>query len=177
MMPTHGYGKFRRFLLGSVTARVLHDAQCPVWTAAHVEDEGERPAECREILCAVDGTEKSVPLIRNAVLLGSELSARVRLVHAVPLLHPDTTTLVAEGPGFYTEPARRRIQELQRQAGANLLLCLDAGNVSDVVRKVAIHHEADLIVIGRGRIHERFGGIKTNAYSIIRDSPCPVLSL
>src|SRR5689334_17633637 len=31
VMPTHGYGPFRRFLLGSVTAKVLHDAICPVW--------------------------------------------------------------------------------------------------------------------------------------------------
>src|SRR5437762_13071951 len=38
MMPTHGYGPFRSLLLGSVTAKVLHDAQCPVWTATHVED-------------------------------------------------------------------------------------------------------------------------------------------
>ena len=34
MMPTHGYGPFRRFLLGSVTAKVLHDVKCPVWTSA-----------------------------------------------------------------------------------------------------------------------------------------------
>src|SRR5271169_4098709 len=64
MMPTHGYGPFRRLLLGSVTAKVLHDAECPVWTAAHVED---RPCKdhlaCRNILCAVDGTPESVPLI------------------------------------------------------------------------------------------------------------------
>src|SRR5579864_2881409 len=32
MMPTHGYGLFRSMLLGSVTAKVLHDAACPVWT-------------------------------------------------------------------------------------------------------------------------------------------------
>ena len=37
MMPTHGYGPFRRFLLGSVTAKILHDATCPVWTSAHLE--------------------------------------------------------------------------------------------------------------------------------------------
>ena len=37
MMPTHGYGKFRGLLLGSVTAKVLHDAKCAVWTAAHSE--------------------------------------------------------------------------------------------------------------------------------------------
>jgi nucleotide-binding universal stress UspA family protein len=33
VMATHG---FRRFILGSVTAKVLHDADCPVWTGAHL---------------------------------------------------------------------------------------------------------------------------------------------
>ena len=37
LMPTHGYGVFRRLLLGSVTAKVLHDADCPVWTGLHPE--------------------------------------------------------------------------------------------------------------------------------------------
>jgi hypothetical protein len=37
MMATRGRGLFRAALLGSVTAKVLHDADCPVWTAAHVE--------------------------------------------------------------------------------------------------------------------------------------------
>ncbi len=37
-MPTHGYGPFRRFILGSVTAKVLHDADCPVWTGVHLEE-------------------------------------------------------------------------------------------------------------------------------------------
>jgi nucleotide-binding universal stress UspA family protein len=26
VMPTHGYGQFRQFILGSITAKVLHDA-------------------------------------------------------------------------------------------------------------------------------------------------------
>jgi nucleotide-binding universal stress UspA family protein len=33
MMPTHGYGPFRQLLLGSVTAKVLHDVKCPVGRA------------------------------------------------------------------------------------------------------------------------------------------------
>ena len=37
-MPTHGYGPFRRFILGSNTAKVLHDADCPVWTGVHIEE-------------------------------------------------------------------------------------------------------------------------------------------
>ena len=38
MMPTHGYGRFRRFILGSVAAKILHDADCPVFTGAHLEE-------------------------------------------------------------------------------------------------------------------------------------------
>ena len=37
-MSTHGFGAFYRFLLGSVTAKVLHDSGCPVWTGAHLEE-------------------------------------------------------------------------------------------------------------------------------------------
>src|SRR5580765_8987033 len=55
LMPTHGYGLFRRLLLGSVTSKVLHDADCPVWTTAHT-DEGHpgTPISLNHILCAID---------------------------------------------------------------------------------------------------------------------------
>ena len=65
MMPTHGYGPFRSLLLGSVTAKVLHDAQCPVWTATHMEDPPAlQHLAGRNVLCAVDATPKSSPLMR-----------------------------------------------------------------------------------------------------------------
>jgi hypothetical protein len=62
MMPTHGRGTFRRLLLGSVTAKVLHDLECPVWTDVHSET--APPIEeihCRRILCAVDLSEQAQP--------------------------------------------------------------------------------------------------------------------
>lgn len=177
MMPTHGYGKFRRLLLGSVTAQVLHDALCPVWTAAHAEEEWASHPECRHILCAVDVTERSLPVIRDAAKLGAELAASVLLVHAVRSFDDDMTALPGEGGDFFIKSARRLIQELQRTAATNLQLCVHGGDVSEVVRKTALHHNADLLVIGRGRMHERFGRLRTNTYAIIRDSPCPVLSV
>ena len=36
VMPTHA-GVFRRMLLGSTTAKVLNDADCPVLTTQHAE--------------------------------------------------------------------------------------------------------------------------------------------
>jgi len=42
MMPSHGEA-FNQFLLGSVTAKVLHGSDCPIWTDAHLE-EPDRPS-------------------------------------------------------------------------------------------------------------------------------------
>ena len=55
MMPTHGHGPFRRLLLGSVTSKVLHDADCPVWTGVHANK--DRPSDLmtlKHVVCAVD---------------------------------------------------------------------------------------------------------------------------
>ena len=36
-------------------------------------------------------------------------------------------------------------------------VCIEAGNVTDVVCNAARDHNADLVVIGRGRLHDTFG--------------------
>ena len=86
MMPTHGYGTFRSLLLGSTAAKVLHDAHCPVWTSAHIE---QIPVEARtdihNVLCAIELSAESVGLIRSATELAQAWQAKLRLVHAVPV--------------------------------------------------------------------------------------------
>jgi nucleotide-binding universal stress UspA family protein len=54
---------------------------------------------------------------------------------------------------------------------------LGAGSVSKVVRDAAVANETDLIVIGRGHLQTPFSLLRTNAHAIIRDAPCPVISL
>jgi nucleotide-binding universal stress UspA family protein len=77
VMPTHGYGPFRRFILGSNTAKVLHDADCPVWTGVHLED---APAALsipiRTSLCAVDLGPQSCKALAWAASLAREFGAR-----------------------------------------------------------------------------------------------------
>jgi nucleotide-binding universal stress UspA family protein len=73
--------------------------------------------------------------------------------------------------------AREKLAKLQSEAGTNLETVLEGGDVSAAVRKAADENRADLVIIGRGVMQEAFGRMRTNVYSIIRESPCPVISI
>ena len=186
MMPTHGYGPFRSLLLGSVTAKVLHDARCPVWTSAHAAAESpfRHHIDCRNILCAVDGTPNSVPLMKWAGELAKDARATLRLVHVIPGMESGLARQVdREFEEDLRKETRQAVEDLQESAGlprslgAKAPLCVTVGHVADCVREEARRHGADLVVIGRGTLHETLGRLRTHAYGIIRQSPCPVLSV
>lgn len=178
MLPTHGMGTFRRLLLGSVTAKVLHDATCPVWTAAHVEDpQMHEHCHVRSILCAVGRKPESADIVRFAADLARSYQAPLRLVHAVA---EEPGLVEYAGPEFHDALLRRGESELadvQRRAGTDLPVFPGVGPVPRVVHDAAIQYAADLVVIGRGRLHDTLGGLRSSAYGIIRESPCPVLSV
>jgi nucleotide-binding universal stress UspA family protein len=178
MMPTHGEGPFRSFLLGSVTTSVLHRAHCPVWTAAHLEDHSAEHVEVKKILCALDLEKESARVLKYAAELGTKLGAEVRLVHSVP--PPQAATMEQfnyDFEHFLSDSAKNRAAALQKEVGTSFELTLEAGSVADVVKEAASWHTADLIVIGRGHVQAPFAGLRTNAHAIIRTAPCPVLSL
>lgn len=179
MMPTHGYGPFRTLLLGSVTAKVLHDVECPVWTAAHVADPPCRDhVACRNVLCAVDGAPHSVALMKWAGEFAKEAGAMLRLVHVIPGMEGfPSHQMDREFEEERQREASQMIARLQESAGIDAPACVTAGNVPARVGEEARRHGVDLIVIGRGAIHETLGRLRTCAYGIIRQSPCPVLSV
>jgi nucleotide-binding universal stress UspA family protein len=178
MMPTHGYGRFRSMLLGSVTAKVIHDCDCPVWTAAHTEAPTlPQHTRCENVMCAVDTTPDAVRLITHATEVADSLHAKLRLIHAVPPVdHTPTTRFEDVFRADLMRIARESVMKLQEEAGTNVDICMEMGPVSKVVHAAASHHQADLVIIGHGRIHDTLGRLRTNAYAIIREAPCPVLS-
>jgi hypothetical protein len=78
---------------------------------------------------------------------------------------------------FLFNVAREELAKLQTGAGTNLEAVLEGGDVARVVRRAAEENHADLVVIGRGLIHEQFGRMRTHVYSIIREASCPVISV
>lgn len=179
MMPTHGYGPFRSLLLGSVTAKVLHDAECPVWTAAHVDQHPVKDhLRMKSILCSVDGSEKSVALMQWASRLAGDLGATLRLVHVIAGVESwPARQMDRQFEDDMRLEARKNIEELQKAAGVDCPLCIAVGDVAEGVREEARRHGADLVVIGRGVIHQTLGRLRTHAHEIIRESPCPTLSV
>jgi nucleotide-binding universal stress UspA family protein len=173
MMPTHGYGPFRSLLIGSVTAKVLHDVEIPVWTSAHSPEPHPGHTPYKRLLCAVDVTEKSVPLMQWAAKFADHFKATLHLAHAIP--GAESTDPAFQSFLFAT--ARKELAELQKSAGVNVETCVAPGSVGDVVREAAVQHKADLVVIGRGHLSETLGRLRTNAYAVIRQSPCPVISV
>jgi nucleotide-binding universal stress UspA family protein len=180
MMPTHGYGAFRRALLGSVTAKVLHDANIPVWTAAHAPEPSHRAhPQPRHIVCALDLKEESRHTLEFAIDLAADTDASIELLHVAPEgeIGPiQSETRIHE---LLVETARARLVKIQEEAGAtDVETVLAGGSVADMVRDLAVKKRADLVVIGRGCIHHGFGGrLRANAYAILREAPCPVLSV
>lgn len=177
MMPTHGYGPFRTLLLGSVASKVLHDAECPVWTAAHVK---EIPAhkQVQTVLCATDATPKSVPVMQWASEFARGSGGKLRFVHALPArgAWPERQ-FDREFESTLRQKAREDIERQMQSLGIQAPICLLAGEVSDVVREAATKHAADLVIIGRGTLDETLGRLRTQSYEIIRSAPCPVLSV
>ena len=178
-LPTHGYGPFRRFILGSVTAKVLHDADCPVWTGVHLEQAPKVGAIAfRNIVCSLDLGPQSRKALACAAEMAAEFKARLTLVHAYPCIE--------SRPGEYFDhdlaadlarSAREELEKLRQEAGAEADLVVEGGDAPQVVCRAAQAHHADLLVIGRGSAAGLFGRLRTNAYAIIRQSPCPVVSV
>lgn len=178
VMPTHGYGPFRRFILGSVTAKVLHDADCPVWTGVHLEAESVEQIHFRKVVAALDLGQQSERTLMWAARFAEGAGAQLSLVHATPNLEGQA--------GEYFDPdwrkhieaqVREQVDALQQRLGTHAPLLVDSGDAASVVCQLAQEAGADLLVIGRGSAAGVFGRLRANAYSIIRQSNCPVVSV
>jgi nucleotide-binding universal stress UspA family protein len=178
MMPTHGRGPFRKFVLGSVTAKVLHDTPCPVWTSAHLDTVlTPAPPNLTGVVCAIDLDDIGVHTLRYAGSFARRTGAALTVVHAVPAIQTIPESYMdADFQADLMKAARGRLAEMQAQADSGGVVCVGAGTVADVVSHAAQSHNAGLAIIGRGG-HGAFGRLRTHDYAIIRQCECPVLSL
>jgi nucleotide-binding universal stress UspA family protein len=176
-LPTHGHGLFRGLLLGSVTSKVLHDVHCPVWTAAHAQKQRSHESPSK-ILCALDGSDNSLALVQWAFDFSRQVGASLQLLHVVRTI---SDWLALESEQALQEElraeARIRLEKMLKSSSLDLPLRIAVGEIVDTITEEARQEGADLIVLGRGPLHETLGRLRTHAHGIIQRSPCPVLSV
>lgn len=176
MMPTQGDGPPRRMLIGSVTAKVLHDAQCPVWTRVPGNDcQPAQQQAPRTVLCAIERKPESTPVMQWAAEFAERMGAALKFVHIIPDLDdwsPNLSELKA-----WRDEARRAIDSLQRHVGVTAMSTVLIAKIGPGLCEQARNSKADFLVIGRGRLHDTPGRLGRHAYDIIRHAPCPVISV
>ena len=178
VMSTHGFGDFRRMLLGSVTAKVLHDARCPVFTTTHAESAPAALPPLRNVICAVDFGPQSEAVLRWADEFARSMGARLFASHVVPIIpmaqwgHCDQDVSVA-----MRKDAELKAHQLVETVGANAKVFVESGPIVETLSELAKDKHADVLVIGRHHESGALGRLRDRAYAIIRESPCPVVSV
>lgn len=178
VMPTYN-ARYRTFLIGSVTAKVLHDVECPVLTGVHRAGASFRvPDAFRNIVCGLDDAPGCVSLFHWVRELTSIFEARLRLVHAIPAVDE-----ISENCGEI-EVRRYLLKQAKKNFSARFAfeseepaIDLRGGEVATVLREAALADDADLVIIGRGHADRTLGRLRTHTYAVIRNSPCPVVSI
>jgi nucleotide-binding universal stress UspA family protein len=177
MLATHGYGPVRRLLLGSVTAKVLHDATTVVWTgigsglADHVSS-----IPYRSIVCALDDTTEAEAVLKGAAALAGAYGAQLSLLH---LIQTPVAQRVDFGPyrAELSDAAQNMLRELKAKLGVDAPAAVIDAPISDGVRDEVLRRKADLVITGRGHAQGLISRMWSHLYSIVRESPCPVMSI
>ena len=178
MLATRGHGPVRRFLLGSITAKVLHDVSAAVWTGAGAAL-SDHPVQIpyRSIVCALDESQEAEGVLRAAASIASAYRAQLWIVHVVPTppAYPDID--LEEHIRQLTEASQSRLRELKDKLGVDAPHSVIDALLGDGIHHEVVHRKADLLVTGRGHSIGTFSRLWSHLYPIIRDSPCPVLSI
>jgi nucleotide-binding universal stress UspA family protein len=176
MMPSHSF-TFYQFLMGSVTAKVLHGTECPVWTGAHVQESPVQNFAIRNVLCAVEFGPRADITVSWAAQMSAEFGARLTLANVtagVELWGPGGSYVDQRWKEELVSNASEQMAKLQQNTGIKADTFIGSGDVPEVLRQAAKQTKADLLVTG---CYPYGGHLRTHGYGIICAVSIPVLSV
>ena len=187
VMGTHGRGGFERWVLGSVTEKVLRKAPCPVLTVPPPA-EGLHPSGAvlfRRIVCPVDFSGASLAALGYALKLAEESRAEITVLHVLEWLVEDEPGAriagfdVPEFRRYLEKDARDRLKKVVPEDAHNWCRPREVvvgGRPWREVLRVAEEAHADLVVMGvRGRNPVDLALFGSTTQHVVRGAKCPVL--
>jgi nucleotide-binding universal stress UspA family protein len=178
VMPTHGRRGLQRFLLGSVTERVINTADVPVIAV----NPGTQPLTypCQELLVPTDGSRGSELAVSEGVALANATGATLHILHVVETgsLGPDARSLVKdeELTTRADEIIAAAIETAEAATVDSVESEIEFGVPSKEIRNYIDAHDIDFAILGtHGKTdfsRYMMGGVSAK---IVRTSPVPVM--
>ena len=185
VMGTHGRSGFERYVIGSVTDKVLRKAQAAVMTVPQSRPApvGSVPTLFHRIMAAVDWSAPSREGLVVALSLAGDADAHLTLLHVVEVPRY-LSQWIDEGRDAEQAVAQWKAQALTRlrsvagdevRRHAHVEPRVEAGVAYREILRVASEEESELIVIGAHgeTIHATFVG--STVQHVVRSAECPVL--
>lgn len=170
VLPTHSGGAFRRFLLGSTTSKVLHDAEAPVLTGVHVDELPQftkHPYRRIAVLVDLLEAEDDVRVLGFAVDLAKASEAELVVVHTPPGVRAAAAEwLPSDTKDLLVEAGRERVSKLLAEQGVEAEIVVGREDLAAFIEKAVEQHDCDALVVPRA-----------DADQLIRHSPAPTFSV
>jgi nucleotide-binding universal stress UspA family protein len=174
VMPTHGRRGLERFLLGSVTERVINTADVPV---VAVNPDRERPLTypCQHVLVPTDGSRGAELALTEGIAVAKATGATLHLLHVVEAgsLGPDARSIPRERADEIVTTATETAEAASLEA---IESDIEVGVPSKEIRNYIEGNAIDLAVLGTHGETDfsryMMGGVSAK---IVRTSPVPVM--
>ena len=186
---THGRSGLKRWILGSVTERLIRTVPCPLLSitpfAGPSETVSPEPVQFGNILVGCDFSVDSATALESALSMAQEYHARLHLVHVIePVAYREVLLSNAVMDEMRVNLNAKLTEKLKAMVPEEVdhwcevqTNCL-AGKPYEELIKYATIHAIDLIVLGiRGRslVDSMLLGSTTDR--VVRKSRCPVLAV
>ena len=188
VMGTHGRGGLDRFVMGSVTEKVLRKASCPVLTVPPPVSEAPAQASVllKRILCPVDFSDSSMKALTYALSLAQEADAQLIVMHVMEGLPERDAPMynrfdLSRYEQALTDDARERLQNAipdEARSWCTPEALLGSGKAYREILHVALDRDAHLIIMGvHGRNPVDLMLFGSTTQHVVRQATCPVLTL
>lgn len=179
VMPTHGRRGLKRFLIGSVTERVINTAEVPVIT---VNPDRDRPLTypSQDLLVPTDGSRGAELALKEGIAIAKSTGTTLHLLHVVETgsLGPDARSILKEGE--MTERANTIMTKATETVASESLDAvvseIEYGSPAKKIRTYIRENEIDLAVLGTHGETDfsryMMGGVSAK---LVRTSPIPVM--
>ncbi|WP_121821288.1 universal stress protein [Halostella salina] len=181
VMPTHGREGVSRYLVGSVTEKVVRLSSVPVLTVRMQPDE-RLAFPYEDVLIPTDGSDGAARAAEHGLPLAAALDATVHALSVVDdtALGPDVRSTVSETER--EQVATDAVDDLASRAEthgvANVVRHVERGSPIEVLLDTVESTDADAVVMGttgrRGTDRILLGSV---AEKTVRSAPVPVITV